>query len=270
MRKIHHILPLFILFFSVSVFAHELWLVPQKYIIKKGETISLFANTGHNYPISVSAVTPDRVGNYILAGDSGSRPISNYEVREKSLAADVSFERQGTFTAALSVKPRIIKLDAESFNDYLQHSHLKSVYDLRKKEGIVDKNAVEQYSKYPKTIVQVGRILTDSPLSPLGLKIEIIPLKNPYTLKEGDRLDVRVLFEGNPLPEKEIAWTYPGAKYEFAGSTFTDKSGMARIPLSKSGPYVIRTIHMEWVKKDSHEWESFWASLTFEVKSRLE
>jgi len=76
-----------------------------------------------------------------------------------------------------------------------------------------------------------------------------------------------VFFQGDPLPNTDIAWSYPGQGEEFAGTTKTDGSGQAVIPLEKTGPYVIRMTHMEWVKKPTHEWESYWTSLTFEVLS---
>ena len=46
-----------------------------------------------------------------------------------------------------------------------------------------------------------------------------------------------------------------------------DANGIASVPLAKAGPYVIRMTHMEWVKRQTHEWESYWATITFEVLS---
>ena len=86
-----------------------------------------------------------------------------------------------------------------------------------------------------------------------------------HTLKLGDGLKVAVLFKGEPLSYSELAWSYPGKGETFAGSIKTDQNGEAIVPLIKAGAYVIRLTHMEWVKKQTHEWESYWASLTFEV-----
>ena len=99
----------------------------------------------------------------------------------------------------------------------------------------------------------------------MGLPVEIVPKVNPYKLKKGNNLEVTVLFQRKPLPDAEIAWSYPGIGEGFAGSKKTDAQGQASIPLEKEGPYVIRLTHMEWVKKPTHEWESYWTSLTFEV-----
>lgn len=250
---------------TATISAHDFWLVPQRFIVSTGESQTIFANTGMDFPNSLSAVTPDRVSEFILMGESGKENITDFEVQDKSLVTKLTFKKSGTYVIAVSLKPKEIKLSAEEFNEYLLHDGLPNTYELRKKEGILDKDAIEHYSKYPKTIIQVGTQLDETPTKPLNLPIEIVPQVNPYRLKLGDNLKVRVLLRGNPLSNAELAWSYPGQGEEFAGTTKTDTNGKATIPLVKAGPYVIRLTHMEWVKKQTHEWESYWASLTFEV-----
>lgn len=250
---------------TTTISAHDFWLIPQKFRINPGDSQTIFANTGMDFPNSLSAVAPDRVDQFILTGKSGKKDITEFEVQGNSLITKCTFEKTGTYVITVSLKPKEIKLTAEEFNEYLLHDGLPDIYELRKKEGILDKDAVEHYSKYPKTIIQVGSQLDKTPTKPLGLPIEIIPQVNPYGLKLGDDLEVTALFQGKPLSDAEIAWSYPGLGEEFAGSKKTDANGKAAVPLAKVGPYVIRLTHMEWVKKQTHEWESYWTSLTFEV-----
>jgi uncharacterized GH25 family protein len=252
---------------SVSIFAHDFWLVPKKFRISPGDSLEISANTGMDFPNSLSAVTPDRIDQFRIVGESIKANITEFTVQGNSLAANYSFEKPGTFVIAAALKSKEIKLTGKEFNEYLLADGLPKIYELRKKEGILDKDAIEYYSKYPKTIIQVGTKKDDSVTEPMGLPIEIVPKVNPYKLKKGDELEVSVLFQGKPLPNAEIAWSYPGRGEEFAGSIKTDELGQASIPLIKTGPYVIRLTHMEWVKKPTHEWESYWTSLTFEVLS---
>jgi uncharacterized GH25 family protein len=250
---------------SVTISAHDFWLVPKKFRIAPGDSLIILANTGMDFPNSLNAVTPDRIDQFILAGESKKENITEFTVQDKSLVANYSFEIPGTYVIAAALKPKEIKLTGKEFNEYLLADGLPNIYELRKKEGILDKDAIEYYSKYPKTIIQVGNKIDESPTKSIGFPIEIVPKVNPYKLKEGDDLEVSVLFQGKPLPNAEIAWSYPGRGEEFAGSIKTDELGKASIPLIKTGPYVIRLTHMEWVKKPTHEWESYWTSLTFEV-----
>ncbi len=259
-------LSIFIIIFAVTALAaHDLWLVPQTFKANPGNRVIVFANTGMDFPNSLSAVTPERIDQFKLAGKSTNENIADLKVQDNSLVAEYTFEKPGTYVFGMALKPREIKLTAEEFNEYLLHDGLTDIYELRKNEGILDKSAVEHYSKYPKTIIQVGKKMDQIPTKPLGFPIEIIPKVNPYALKLGDNLEVKVLFRGKPLSEAEIAWSYPGKGEEFAGTKRTDSRGNVLIPLSKAGPYVIRLTHMEWVKKSTHEWESYWTSLTFEV-----
>jgi len=248
-----------------GLFSHDFWLVPQKFRANPGETLVLSANTGMDFPKSLSAVTPDRFDQFLLVSANDKKKLKDYKTKGNSLTTEITCGEPGTYVVGASLKPNEIRLSAQEFNEYLQLDGLPGVYELRKREGILDKDAVEYYSKYPKTIIQVGDRLDDTPTKPLGLALEIVPQVNPYRLKTGDNLDVIVLFRGKPLPGADVAWSFPGRGDTFAGSIKTDAGGKASIPLAQAGPYVIRLTHMEWVKLQTHEWESYWTSLTFEV-----
>jgi len=69
-----------------------------------------------------------------------------------------------------------------------------------------------------------------------GQLIEIIPEKDPYGLKPGDSLPVRVLFRGSPAPNLQIeaAWAGPTARQ----STLSDgrtADGAFTVPLAQAG-----------------------------------
>jgi len=263
-------LMILILGLSASLIAHDFWLIPQKFMIHPGETITIYANTGMDFPASTSAVTPDRVTHFFMMGKHNRIDLTELVVKNKSLATTCTFAEPGTYIVAAALKAREIRLTGKEFNKYLEHDGISKILELRKKEGILDKDAVEFYSKYPKAIIQAGDTLDDTPTKPAGLTIEIVPKVNPYTLNMGDSLDVTVLFRGNPLPGVDLAWSHPGLEGKVAGWTTTGPKGDASIPLVKRGPYMIRLTHMEWVKKYTHEWESYWTALTFEVKTSSE
>lgn len=254
---------LFVIF--SQAFSHDMWLVPGKFLVSPGEPLVVFGNTGMDFPNSLNPVEPERVEAFFIIGSSGKKEIASLRVEGNSLAADLSFDKPGTYIIAAAVKPKEIRLSAKEFNEYVLLEGLKRIHDLRRKEGILEKDAVEYYSKFPKAIVQVGDSPDDTPLNPAGLTLEIVPKVNPYRLKAGERLEITVLFRGKPLPGAEFAWSYPGSDKEYAGSVVADDSGTASVSLEKAGPFMIRTMHMEWVKNPTHEWESFWTSLTFNV-----
>ena len=184
-----------IVFATATLAAHDFWLVPQVFRINPGDSVIISANTGMDFPNSLGAVTPDRVNQFILVGKSIKKNITDLKVQGNSLVTEYTFKEPGTYVVGVALKPREIKLTAEEFNEYLLHDGLPNIYELRKKEGILDEDAVEHYSKYPKTIIQVGNKLDEAPIKPLGLPVEIVPEVNPYDLKLGDDLEVTV-FQG--------------------------------------------------------------------------
>ena len=125
----------------------------------------------------------------------------------------------------------------------------------------------ERYSKYAKALLSSsGDNAYHS--RPVGMTIEIIPERSPYLLKQGDSLTFRVLFRGQPARGLQVESTWAGSggsKKTIAGRT--DPEGRIVIPLQSAGKWRIHTILMERSSDTSVvDWESYWASLTFEVR----
>ena len=170
-----------------GLYSHDFWLVPQKFRAQPGETLVVAANTGMDFPNSLSAVDPARFEQFIVVGGSGKKSLADFKAKGNSMTAEVTLGESGTYVVGASLKPNEIRLTAAQFNEYLQVDGLPGIYELRKREGMLDKDAVEHYSKYPKALVQVGDRLDETPTKPLGLTLEIVPQVNPYRLKSGDK-----------------------------------------------------------------------------------
>ncbi len=144
---------------------------------------------------------------------------------------------------------------------------MKGVKDSQKK-GL--SNVIKCYysTMYFKSIVNVGEskgIVNKK----IGQSLEIIPLKNPITLKSGDYLPIKVIFKNKPF--KGVVYsTYMGFstdKNVFAYTTSTDWSGKAYIKIIHPGVWMIKVANEEPYKdKDVCDVESYVATLTFEVK----
>jgi ABC-type Co2+ transport system permease subunit/uncharacterized GH25 family protein len=92
------------------------------------------------------------------------------------------------------------------------------------------------------------------------MKLDIIPLKNPFELKAGDILPIKVFFQGTPLPGETIE----GSEHNKVATT--DKDGVASVQLIK-GYQVIKVAHKERIKDDPDaDFLSVTTTLTFEVK----
>jgi hypothetical protein len=99
----------------------------------------------------------------------------------------------------------------------------------------------------------------------LGLTLELIPEKNPYTLAARQELPVRLLYGGLPLSGAKVA-AVPKDQPSRQVAARTDAQGRVRLPLGGPGVWLVKAVHMIAAPQGSGaDWESFWASLTFAV-----
>jgi len=144
------------------------------------------------------------------------------------------------------------------------------VLERRRRDGSLERPAAEKYSKHVKAIVQVGGQRSDSWAESFGYLIEFVPSQNPYGVSEGDELEVLLLLDGAPVPGHLVYASYDGfesggAEKLEAARVRTDDSGKARVPISSTGRWYVRTIHMVESEEEGVDYESNWATLTFEV-----
>lgn len=80
--------------------------------------------------------------------------------------------------------------------------------------------------------------------TPVGHRLEIVPLADPFRLKAGDVLAVRVDYEGKPLAGAELAAGDGKTKVEKAekAAIATDANGIARIAILQ-GSTIVTTSH---------------------------
>lgn len=176
-------------------------------------------------------------------------------------------DASGDLVISVHSAPNFIELAPDKFVAYLKEEGLTHVIDWRAQHGESNKPGRERYSKFAKSIVLSGAP-DDSYRQVTGFPIEIIPESNPYTLHPGGQLPVRVLFQGKPASglQLETAWADGGkSKTTVIGRTAAD--GRIRVPLSSAGKWRLHTLMMERCAEPAlADWESSWASLTFEIR----
>jgi uncharacterized GH25 family protein len=251
--------------FPGSVLAHDLWLLPPSPPLRPAEPVVLRAATGMDFPQSESAVAPERIVR-VLARLPDGKEISPRDLGTEGafLAVRLPPPGEGTTVAAIETAPRVLRLSAEEFNEYLKEDGLPETLAWREKEGRLGEASVERYAKFAKAIFRVGEGgATDAATKPLGLPLEIVPLADPTRLEPGGTLRIRVLFRGEPLAGALVGSDRPGTGAGFVGTLKTDEKGEAEVELPESGPFTLRLVKMTRPALEDYEWESFWASLTF-------
>ena len=83
---------------------------------------------------------------------------------------------------------------------------------------------------------------------PVGEPFEIVPEKNPFSLKPGDALSVQVLLKGKPVEGAEMS-TYDSDPY-LKDKPKTDKDGKASILIDRNGFHMIHAQFKTPLKND--------------------
>jgi hypothetical protein len=93
-------------------------------------------------------------------------------------------------------------------------------------------------------------------------------VENPYSLSKGGTLSVRTLVDGKPAANQYVLYgaRTSGNQAIEQKSVRSGKDGIARIPLSISGTFYVKFINMTKVQGDTVDYESKWATLTFQVR----
>ncbi|AHG21430.2 hypothetical protein Z042_18825 [Chania multitudinisentens RB-25] len=113
----------------------------------------------------------------------------------------------------------------------------------------------EQASMFGKSILNVDGATDTAVISqPQGLKLEIIPLANPATIKPGQPLPIQVWYDGKPLKKAAVTATFAGFgdRHEQHGHAHshakaflnhTDSKGKVNVYPLKAGYWVVETEH---------------------------
>jgi hypothetical protein len=239
--------------------------VPGKFVLSPGEKVRVFLNSGDDFPESASLVGEFRIRSFNLTSATETTPLTNYLADGKSLTTEITAPEAGTAVLAVAIKPRLVRLKADEFNEYLEEDGLNRALEDRQNRDEIDRSVVERYTKWAKAIIRIAEGNDETWKKPVGLKLEIVPVVSPHDLGPGDTLAVRVLFEGQPIDGLTlVGGRAAGPLHEIR--VVTGRDGRAEVAIPESGRWYLRTVHMLRVEDDPQvQWESFWTTLTFEV-----
>lgn len=248
---------------SAAAGGHEFWIEPSTYHPGVGETFRLELRHGERFRGERVPRREDLIDRFTLAGAEGEAPVVGRSGGPTSFTRATS---PGLHVAGFRSRRMRNDLDAASFERYLREEGLARIADLRAARGETDRPGREVYSRGAKTLIAVG---DGGPNGPghdrvLGFPLEIVLETSPAALRGGEDLVVRVLFAGKPLADVEVV-AVSAADPEHLRRRRTDEEGRVRFPPAEPGAWLLTTIHMVPAPPDvDADWESFWASFTFE------
>jgi len=250
-----------------TAFAHEYILIAYKYKVAKGDTLEmhLFVADGFNIelerPMQTSItknfelINENGVIDLLATTTNGTLPIINYRV-DFNGAGLLHMERK----YARNILP------TAKFLEYLKEDHIENI---KVKGESLKKMQRERYTRYIKALVQSGNKTSDTLHKTItGQKFEIVLLQNPYKLRIGSVLQVRLYFNGKPLGNKVLtARNRMGNQPSISLTSRTDVNGLCSFKLNRKGDWFIHGTHMiPCPDVADSDWESFWTTYSFGIE----
>lgn len=253
-----------------SASAHEFWLAAQPVApaVKDPTTVTLHIGEyfeGGEIGLAASHAAAIRLHSRMGVEDLGKQvPATNAQP-----AIKLSFQRPGTHVLAYESHPSQIVLSADKFHAYLHDEGLDAIIARREADGTASKPARERFRRSAKLLLRVGDKSDDTYAVRTQQRIDITPTTDPLSAAVGESLRFKVRFDDKPLAGVLLkAWHRRGAQTLMI-RTVADADGQVTLELPFSGRWLLNVVHMEPVAGSQElDWDSFWGSLVFDMRSR--
>lgn len=240
--------------------AHDLWIEPSGFTPPPGTRMAVRLRIGQLFQGDPFPRDPTLLVRFAVVG-AGEEPIPG--VPGTDPAGYLVTGRPGLYQLVYTSRHATVELEAAKFEKYLAEEGLETIAALRARRGQSAAPAREIYSRCAKSLIAVGGDPGSGVDRVLGLTLELVPERNPYTLRAGQELPVRLLYGGAPLAGARVAALRKDQPSRQVAAR-TDAQGRVRLPLAGPGVWMIKAVHMIPAPPGSGaDWESFWASLTF-------
>lgn len=248
-----------------SVTAHEFWLEPRSFRLRRGETLKVRFLAGErfegeNWKGDRQGV--ERISLFYNGMEDTLTELIPRDTPGDSLA--LQFFDEGTGLLGYHSQNKWIELDPARFLEYLKEDGLDNAIAYREQHQETDSTGKEYYQRCAKTIFQVGASFDETYRRNCRLPLEFIPLEHPYKVRKGQSLPFQLLFRNEPLAGARIRiWHRLNGKTDMK-EALTSEEGRFSLEPSLAGTYMVSTVRMEHIDSSAvADWQSYWGSLTW-------
>lgn len=243
--------------------AHEFWLEPDNYNPAADAKVVISHNYGQYFKGDGLPYVGEWHQRYVVFDGKKEKSVRGYD--GDLPAIETKFDDPGLKIFGYFGTPEPQVYDTlEKYDAYLRKVGLDHIVGQHRALGKPETKIRELYARNAKMLLGVGNAKGAD--RALGLPLELIAERNPYTLKAGDTLPVRLLYRGKPIAGVRVV-TFDTQDPKNPSATVTDAAGRAQIALPASGAYLLNAVHMfEPAPGEETDWTSLWASLTFSVR----
>ena len=254
-------IPLLVLLLAQLATAHDMWIEPTTFFPEAGQIVGARLRVGQQFAGDPIGRDPSLIKQFVLVDATGDRKPVLGRIGANP-AGFLRLEAPGLHIIGYrSNHSEAQPQTPEKFNQYLKEEGLEALAaSLQPGAGVR-----ELFSRCAKSLLLSGAANPDQQDRALGFTLELVAERNPYTMAAGDDLPVRLTYENHPLAGALVVAMNKQNPAEKL-SARTDDDGRVRLRLNSPGMWLIKAVHVIPAPAGlSAEWESFWASLTFEL-----
>lgn len=233
--------------------AHDFWIEPSTFHPATGAMVTTTLLVGQQFTGDPVARDSSQIDRFVVRDAGGERNVAGFEGRDP--AGIVRIENGTGAVVGYRSKPAFLSTPPEKFEQYLRDEGLDRVLAARTQRGESKLPSREIYSRCAKTLLGPKGDFS----RPLGFRLELTP-----ETMGADRVVVRLDYESHPLANALVIAMHrddPSLRIRVR----SDAQGHATFSLPKRGVWLIKSVHMiDAPPSSGAEWESLWASLTFE------
>jgi len=264
-RSIANVLILALALAPMAAPAHEFWVEPSRFNLEPGGRIGVRLCVGDGFEGWSLARDPRRIERFVAAGAMGDVPVVGLDGSDP--AGVVRLAAPGGYIVTYSSNRAFTVVPAAEFDRYVDEKGLEKSLAERGRQGAKRGSVREAYSRHSKALVNVGNPHAGAFDRATGLRLELVAESSLSRVDADASRSFRLLHEGKPLVGALVTATRPGTA-DADLKVRTDSAGRARFRLHAPGMWRIAAAHL-LVAPDNiaSDWESLWASLTFELAS---
>ena len=250
---------------SVPLFAHDMWIEPMTFSPEPGEIVGVRLRVGQDLLGDPLPRDSKLVNQFVVEDSEGRKPVVGRDGADP--AGFLRVATPGLLIVGYRSNPSTVELTAEKFNQYLKEEGLDAVAALRARRNETGAAAHELFSRCAKSLVLSGSPSEAQGDRLLGFTLELVAERNPYAIRVGEDLPIRLMYENRPLAGAlVVAMNRLNPSEKLAART--DNDGRVRFRLRPGGMWLVKAVHMIPAPAGTNaEWASFWASLTFEPRA---
>lgn len=254
----------FLLCISLDGFGQELWMLPNKFFLKPHDSVLVEFNISRDFTSNAWDLKYQKVAKAKLLEPGNEVSLELNEGKKAHMRT--AWHDEGTKVIYLQTTPAVIEMEGEAFNSYLKTHSLDNAYAHRHTTNTLEKPGREIYERSAKLLVQVGDKKDDTYKKPTGFPLDIIPERNPYTVRLGDMVKFKILYEGKPLFGARVFIWNRNNDRTMKQPVYSQKDGMVEARMSEGGRWMVSVVKMIPSTDPSAEWHSYWSTLVFAVE----